>query len=62
MLENRSISFHLDFFQEVEHPSEEADTRARQSPMETVALIMLLEAMTVNNPRENSGMTEGAIA
>ena len=30
--------------------------------METVTLILLLEATTVNNPRDSSGVTAGVIA
>ena len=47
---------------EVEHPSEEEDTRARQSPMETVTLILPLEATTNINAIDSSGVTAGAIA
>ena len=49
-------------FYDVEHPPEEEDTRAQQSPMETVTLILPLKATNVNNPSNSSGATEGAIA
>ena len=52
-------------FYDVKHPSEEKDTRAQQSLMETVNLILPLEATTVNNPsdsRSDSGVTAGATA
>ena len=49
-------------FYEVKHPSREEDTRAQQSPMETVTLILPLEATTVNNPSNSSGVTVVAIA
>ena len=49
-------------FYEVEHPSEEEDTSAHQSPMETVTLILSLEARTNINPSDSSGVTAGAIA
>ena len=49
-------------FYEVKHPSEEEDTLAQQSPMETVTLILPLEETTVNNPSDISGVTVGAIA
>ena len=51
----------MTIFYEVEHPSEEEDTRAQQSPMETVTLILNLEATTVNNPSDSSGVTAGVI-
>ena len=44
-------------FCEVEHPSEEEDTRAWQSPMKTVTLILPIEATTVNNPSVSSAVT-----
>ena len=49
-------------FYDVEHPSREEDTRPQKSPMETVTLILPLEATTVNNPSNSSGVTAGAIA
>ena len=49
-------------FYDVEHPSREKDTRAEQSPMETVTLILPLEATTLNNPSGSSGVTAGEIA
>ena len=49
-------------FYDVEQPSREEDTRAQQSPIEIVTLILPLEAMIVNNPRESSGVKAGAIA
>ena len=49
-------------FYDVEHPSEEEDTRAQQSPMETATLILPLEATTVNNQSNSSGVTARAIA
>ena len=49
-------------FYEVEHPSEEDDTHARTSLMETVTLILPLEATTDINPSNSSGVTAGAIA
>ena len=49
-------------FCEVEHPSEEEDTRARQSQMKTVTLILPLEKTTVNNPSDSSGVAAGLIA
>ena len=47
---------------DVEHTSEEEDTRAQQSPMETVTLILPLEATNVNNPSNRSAVTAGSIA
>ena len=47
---------------EVEHPFEEEDTRAQQSPKETITLILPLEATTVNNSSKISGVTAGAIS
>ena len=49
-------------FYDVKHPSREEDTCAQQSPMETVTLILPLEATTMNNPSYGSGVTAGAIA
>ena len=49
-------------FCKFEHPSEEKDIRARQSPMKTVTLILPLKAMTVNNPSVSSAVTVGAVA
>ena len=49
-------------FYEVKHRSEEEETRAQQSPMETVTLILTLEATTVNNPSDSIGVTAVAIA
>ena len=49
-------------FYDVEHLFEEEDTRAQHSWMETVTLILPLEAMTVNNPSNSSGVKAGAIA
>ena len=49
----------MTFSYKVEHPSEEEDTRAQQSPMETVNLILPLEMMTVNNPNNSSVVTAG---
>ena len=48
-------------FYDVEHPYEEEETRAQQSPMETFTLILPLEATTVNNTSDSSGVTVGAI-
>ena len=49
-------------FYNVEHPYEEEDTCAQQSPMETVTLILPLEVTTVNNTSDSSGVTAGEIA
>ena len=49
-------------FYDVEQPSEEEDTRAQQSLISTVTLILPLEATTVNNPSNSSGVTAGEIA
>ena len=49
-------------FYDVEQPSEEKDTQAQQSPMETVTLILTLESTDVNNLSNSSGVTAGAIA
>ena len=49
-------------FYDVEHSSEEDDTCAQQSPIETVTLILPLEVTTVNNPNNSSGVIAGAIA
>ena len=43
-------------FYDVEHPSREENQSAQQSPMETVTLILTLEATTVNNPSNSSGV------
>ena len=48
-------------FYEVEHPSEEEDTRAQKSPIETDTMILHLEATTVNNPSNSSGVTSVVI-
>ena len=52
----------LTVFYEIEHPSEEEDTRAQQSPMETDTPILPLEDTTVNNPSNRSVVIAGAIA
>ena len=52
----------MNVFYEVEHPSEEEDTRARKSLIETVTLILPLEAVTDFNSSNSSGVRAGAIA
>ena len=49
-------------FYNVEHPSREETQSAQQSLMETITLILTLEATTVNNPSDISGVTAGEIA
>ena len=52
----------LTVFYDVKLHYEQEDTRTGQSSMETVTLIMPLEATTVNNPsdfRSDSGVTAG---
>ena len=49
-------------FYKVENPSEEEDKCAQQSLMETVTLILPLEATNVNNSSNSSGVTAGVIA
>ena len=41
-------------FCKAEHPSEEEDTRASQSPMKTITPILPLEATTVSDSRSDS--------
>ena len=52
----------MNVFYKVEHPSEEEDKQAQQSPMETFTLILPLDVTTVNNTSDSSGVTERAIA
>ena len=49
-------------FCEVEHPSEEENTHALQSPMKTVILILPLDATTVNNPSDSIAVSAGVRA
>ena len=48
-------------FYDIEQPSREEDKRAQQSPMESVTLILPLEATTMSNQSDSSGVTAGAI-
>ena len=49
-------------FYKVKHPSEEEDTRAYQLLIETVTLILPLEATTNINPSDSSGVILEAIS
>ena len=52
----------MNFFYDVKYPYREEYQIVQQSPMETVTLILRLEATTVNNPSDISAVTAGAIA
>ena len=52
----------MNVFNKVKHLSDGENKCAQQSPMKTVTLIMPLEATTVNNPINSSGVTAGAIS